>query len=117
MATTSQGCSLPARRRARSGPMPAGSPGVSARRVLFTAELIPRQANVDIGVGAQFVQPAPPLFRSEEHTSELQSRFDLVCRLLLEKKKKIEQISRGQGTHGSQVARAGRCSHAPSTNA
>ena len=28
------------------------------------------------------------LKRSEEHTSELQSRFDLVCRLLLEKKKK-----------------------------
>src|SRR5438067_5907206 len=28
-----------------------------------------------------------PLTRSEEHTSELQSRFDLVCRLLLEKKK------------------------------
>src|SRR5437868_8950090 len=28
--------------------------------------------------------------RSEEHTSELQSRFDLVCRLLLEKKNEIE---------------------------
>src|SRR5437868_15284269 len=28
--------------------------------------------------------------RSEEHTSELQSRFDLVCRLLLEKKNKIQ---------------------------
>src|SRR5437868_11169455 len=28
--------------------------------------------------------------RSEEHTSELQSRFDLVCRLLLEKKKKMQ---------------------------
>src|SRR5699024_12090757 len=27
------------------------------------------------------------ILRSEEHTSELQSRFDLVCRLLLEKKK------------------------------
>src|SRR5207249_7809354 len=27
--------------------------------------------------------------RSEEHTSELQSRFDLVCRLLLEKKKHV----------------------------
>src|SRR5699024_11342333 len=27
-----------------------------------------------------------PRARSEEHTSELQSRFDLVCRLLLEKK-------------------------------
>src|SRR5699024_12242415 len=31
-------------------------------------------------------RPAP---RSEEHTSELQSRFDLVCRLLLPKKKKV----------------------------
>src|SRR5699024_11950170 len=30
--------------------------------------------------------------RSEEHTSELQSRFDLVCRLLLEKKKKRTRI-------------------------
>src|SRR5437868_12720573 len=30
--------------------------------------------------------------RSEEHTSELQSRFDLVCRLLLEKKKNTEKI-------------------------
>src|SRR2546421_8989798 len=30
--------------------------------------------------------------RSEEHTSELQSRSDLVCRLLLEKKKKIEVV-------------------------
>src|SRR5438067_8791484 len=29
----------------------------------------------------------PSALRSEEHTSELQSRFDLVCRLLLEKKK------------------------------
>src|SRR5690349_22638834 len=31
--------------------------------------------------------------RSEEHTSELQSRRDLVCRLLLEKKKKHHQTS------------------------
>src|SRR5438094_138744 len=29
-------------------------------------------------------------FRSEEHTSELQSPYDLVCRLLLEKKKKLQ---------------------------
>src|SRR5699024_11770520 len=34
--------------------------------------------------------------RSEEHTSELQSRFDLVCRLLLEKKKKKERRVCGQ---------------------
>src|SRR6266536_6685840 len=32
--------------------------------------------------------PAAGSRRSEEHTSELQSRVDLVCRLLLEKKKK-----------------------------
>src|SRR2546421_8139421 len=32
--------------------------------------------------------------RSEEHTSELQSRSDLVCRLLLEKKKKKRRPSR-----------------------
>src|SRR5690606_42115920 len=31
--------------------------------------------------------PRPPIARSEEHTSELQSREKLVCRLLLEKKK------------------------------
>src|SRR5207249_10291146 len=41
--------------------------------------------------------------RSEEHTSELQSRFDLVCRLLLEKKKKTSSSpcrcdSRGRAT-------------------
>src|SRR5581483_12465969 len=33
-----------------------------------------------------------PAWRSEEHTSELQSRQYLVCRLLLEKKKKIFRI-------------------------
>src|SRR5207249_10877694 len=36
--------------------------------------------------GLLFVIPGSPHTRSEEHTSELQSRFDLVCRLLLEKK-------------------------------
>src|SRR5438105_7943444 len=33
--------------------------------------------------------------RSEEHTSELQSRVELVCRLLLEKKKRIEATVEG----------------------
>src|SRR5699024_12564023 len=39
--------------------------------------------------GAQLTEDLglPHRHRSEEHTSELQSRFDLVCRLLLEKKK------------------------------
>src|SRR5438034_8752446 len=35
-------------------------------------------------------RPAPSNPRSEEHTSELQSHSDLVCRLLLEKKKKTD---------------------------
>src|SRR5262249_60553245 len=38
---------------------------------------------------AQQLQPGG--FRSEEHTSELQSLTNLVCRLLLEKKKKTQQ--------------------------
>src|SRR5437868_14728134 len=38
--------------------------------------------------GLQAGKLIPRRPRSEEHTSELQSRFDLVCRLLLEKKKK-----------------------------
>src|SRR2546428_4281544 len=37
-------------------------------------------------------RPHPP-FRSEEHTSELQSRSDLVCRLLLEKKKQTTNLT------------------------
>src|SRR5947207_7228997 len=45
---------------------------------------------------------APPLTRSEEHTSELQSHSDLVCRLLLEKKKKRD----GKAHHAAQHHRA-----------
>src|SRR5690349_23070384 len=38
------------------------------------------------------ISKSPSPGRSEEHTSELQSRRDLVCRLLLEKKKKKNKI-------------------------
>src|SRR2546427_8750176 len=37
-----------------------------------------------------------PSGRSEEHTSELQSQSNLVCRLLLEKKKKKKQCKQGE---------------------
>src|SRR2546422_7834478 len=40
-------------------------------------------------LGAVVIEEVTVRFRSEEHTSELQSRLHLVCRLLLEKKKKI----------------------------
>src|SRR5438034_9369545 len=43
------------------------------------------------GVGNRRCPTAPRSPRSEEHTSELQSHSDLVCRLLLEKKKKMKK--------------------------
>src|SRR2546427_5619539 len=45
-------------------------------------------------------QARPELLRSEEHTSELQSQSNLVCRLLLEKKKKTKYKS--APTHKTQ---------------
>src|SRR2546421_1192827 len=53
------------------------------------------------GASPEFITPAVDdrtfrgygfRIRSEEHTSELQSRSDLVCRLLLEKKKKTSEL-------------------------
>src|SRR6266511_5286875 len=43
--------------------------------------------------------------RSEEHTSELQSRENLVCRLLLEKKKKEHDSSRPEKYKKKQIKR------------
>src|SRR2546429_4129357 len=62
---------------------------------LFRSPAAARDAQRRVGrtvAGGQtpdvFRVPAPATRRSEEHTSELQSRLHLVCRLLLEKKKK-----------------------------
>src|SRR2546430_10479299 len=38
-------------------------------------------------------KPLPPRLRSEEHTSELQSQSNLVCRLLLEKKNRYNLVA------------------------
>src|SRR5690349_23021728 len=54
----------------------------TGRRGLGAGVMWPRATNGAIVTNAHVVG------RSEEHTSELQSRRDLVCRLLLEKKKK-----------------------------
>src|SRR3712207_8266697 len=48
--------------------------------------LVPKETFVRRGKGVRVARP----FRSEEHTSELQSRQYLVCRLLLEKKTNIQ---------------------------
>src|SRR2546421_2054487 len=49
--------------------------------------------------------PRSPVIRkrSEEHTSELQSRSDLVCRLLLEKKKKKTEQRVSDARHTKQT--------------
>src|SRR5207302_4833416 len=55
----------------------------ASRRMAFTAPRVGERAAKAI----RLLAVSPLLFRSEEHTSELQSRENLVCRLLLEKKK------------------------------
>src|SRR5476649_1833697 len=56
------------------------------------------------------VDPPPLLVRSEEHTSELQSHSDLVCRLLLEKKKPSSPSGAGapRAPGGGGAARGNR---------
>src|SRR5438270_8510090 len=49
--------------------------------------------------------------RSEEHTSELQSQSNLVCRLLLEKKKKQKKIKRERTTRRVPQSRRNRHCH------
>src|SRR5687768_17718864 len=60
--------------------------------ILFTATIVRpiRQLRVD----ARAVLDRRNRLRSEEHTSELQSRLHLVCRLLLEKKKKKKKSTK-----------------------
>src|SRR2546422_1484350 len=59
-----------------------------ARRVVLEC-FVAQEHGRTVGVADDEVRPAVVVqVRSEEHTSELQSRLHLVCRLLLEKKKK-----------------------------
>src|SRR2546426_1719921 len=52
-----------------------------------------------------FLQPEQSAARSEEHTSELQSPCNLVCRLLLEKKKKNKNTSALESTCAAMLIR------------
>src|SRR5690606_42120458 len=66
--------------------IPGGSPSIPAvAQILAIAPAMLRDKT-------KGCYPAPEAIRSEEHTSELQSRENLVCRLLLEKKKKKKSI-------------------------
>src|SRR6266536_5519539 len=62
------------------------------RSTLFPYTTLFRSPNARLGpVAPGMTAPSLRHWRSEEHTSELQSRVDLVCRLLLEKKKKNKE--------------------------
>src|SRR3712207_7950579 len=75
--------------------VPAASDVVTARRIVdryLTGTRLRLRHSRRLGTGEseyKFTQKIPIESRSEEHTSELQSRQYLVCRLLLEKKKII----------------------------
>src|SRR2546430_12252322 len=89
---------LTSRRGLRSGPAPAASFffffNDTATTEIYTLSLhdalpISRRSDGRPGLEAPApLEPSVPRVRSEEHTSELQSQSNLVCRLLLEKKKK-----------------------------
>src|SRR5437588_2477051 len=61
------------------------------RSTLFPYTTLFRSHSIEAGLAGDWLRanvPAIDAVRSEEHTSELQSHSDLVCRLLLEKNKK-----------------------------
>src|SRR2546429_1290810 len=59
---------------------------------LFRSAHVPGAVFADLDHDLSAKHGVPGAHRSEEHTSELQSRLHLVCRLLLEKKKKSINI-------------------------
>src|SRR2546430_6120693 len=65
-------------------PIPEAAKGT--RRRIIGVDRARHGADIGHGIG-------PGRMRSEEHTSELQSQSNLVCRLLLEKKKKQSSLS------------------------
>src|SRR5699024_11538367 len=65
-------------------------PEIELSNVDFPAPLEPITVTKSPGFRCRETSTSALRSRSEEHTSELQSRFDIVCRLLLEKKNKHE---------------------------
>src|SRR5688572_32077044 len=77
--------------RSRVGTGPPARPATPARPRTTPSPRGPAHTRPTIGSPARRPGPAA---RSEEHTSELQSQSNLVCRLLLEKKKKTARPTR-----------------------
>src|SRR5207249_9669299 len=70
---------------------PPGNPPTEGRRLWVSRERQGETITSASGLVRRIHGLSRSPVRSEEHTSELQSRFDLVCRLLLEKKKKKQK--------------------------
>src|SRR2546422_6151947 len=82
--SSSSCCDCCDKRRPNRSPPPLRARGRHSRGI--RAARVVCRAGDPVGVA-----PADCPARSEEHTSELQSRLHLVCRLLLEKKKKKQE--------------------------
>src|SRR5439155_6087221 len=82
---------------------------------LFRSPVALVHGGVDVAICHKNVQEAVVIeIRSEEHTSELQSRGHLVCRLLLEKK---NQLHRGLPASGAALLLSPECCLAESSYA
>src|SRR5437870_11467175 len=82
-------------------PVLSYAPGTPERAELKRTlkELSGRQLEIPLVIGGKDVHTGRTVdVRSEEHTSELQSRGHLVCRLLLEKKKYTNSVRRTDHT-------------------
>src|SRR5690606_42112013 len=76
------------------GEQPVGAEGLAGLRAADLHHVALGRRAAEVVVEADHAVHLRP--RSEEHTSELQSRENLVCRLLLEKKKKTNKERREQ---------------------
>src|SRR5258705_2740003 len=80
---------------------------------LFRSAAWGKSTNFSSGKGCpQMAGHRAQLQRSEEHTSELQSLRHLVCRLLLEKKKKQPAVSQGSSTARKILEQCDACAFA-----
>src|SRR5687768_18189625 len=72
----------------RCAPTPSRTGVIAGRYCQRTTTVVPGGPLDGVNVAMRYANESATARRSEEHTSELQSRLHLVCRLLLEKKKK-----------------------------
>src|SRR5207237_10340341 len=86
---------FPTRRSSDLSPLSGSAATVKMRSAQMMGEACPPPGSSvrqrTFSVRLQWIGTAVSRLRSEEHTSELQSHLNLVCRLLLEKKKKKSQ--------------------------